>query len=138
MNILPLAITAGVVGAVLDYPIAKKYPLQADVSMASRLAISGLFVAASVLVAGAIRKGQRKAVAQKHLDEMADLIRQTRFSLAQQDCRTALSNAGKAAVMAGHVEAFLPSADTEFKGKFSFQNEDRMASRDELAMKCFR
>ena len=138
MNIIPFAVTAGLIGAAVEYPLGNAFPLQTPVPIAKRMMVAGALVAGSVIVADILRRKSRQAKAQAHMDEMIGLIRETRTQLAMGDCRTALSKAGMAAVAAGKVESRLSSVDEAFKRKFSFHTEDRMASRDELAMKCFK
>ena len=138
MNILPFALTAGVVGAVIEYPLGKKFPLRDPVSIATRMFVTGALVTGSVLVAGALSKRKREEKAKSELNDMKDLIDATRSSLSMSDCKTALSNAGKAAVAAGHVETYLDSMGSEFKSTFSTYNRSRMDSRDELSELCFK
>jgi hypothetical protein len=138
MNIVPFAVTAGLIGAAVEYPLGNAFPLEKPVPIVNRMLVAGALVAGSVIIADILRRSSRQAKAQAHLDEMIGLIRETRTQVAMGDCRTALSKAGMAAVAAGKVESRLSSTNAEFQRKFSFHNEDRMASRDELAMKCFK
>jgi len=51
-----IAITAGVVGALLEYPLASRYPLASPVSTATRMLVAGGLVAVSVLVAARLAR----------------------------------------------------------------------------------
>jgi hypothetical protein len=50
MNTLPFAITAGVVAALIEYPLAKRYPLRDPIPMRNRMLAAGALAFASVYV----------------------------------------------------------------------------------------
>jgi hypothetical protein len=50
MSPLPFAITAGIVGALIEYPLAKRYPLRDPISMPARMAAAGALAFVSVYV----------------------------------------------------------------------------------------
>ncbi len=53
-----LAITAGAIGALLEYPLAGKYPLASPVSRGTRMLVAGALVTISVLVAERVLRRQ--------------------------------------------------------------------------------
>jgi len=138
MSAIPLALTAGVVGALIEYPLGNAFPLQNPVAIHKRMLVAGALVAGSILIAMKIRQGAMEKKALKALDEMKDLVTQTRAELANNNCKAALSNAGKSAVASGVIENVLARTSPTFKQVFAEANDDRMKSRDELAAKCFK
>jgi hypothetical protein len=138
MSALPLAITAGVVGALLEYPLGNAFPLKDPVSIQRRMIVAGLLVGGSVLIAMKLRSGQTEKKALKSLEEMKDLTSGVYTELNNNDCKSALSNAGKAAVVSGNIEGVLSRTSPTFKTVFQEANDERMKSRDALAAKCFK
>ncbi len=138
MSAIPLALTAGVIGALVEYPLGNAFPLEKPVPIVNRMLVAGALVAGSVLIAMHLRKGASERKAQASLDEMEGLIAATRSELAQNNCKVALSNAGKAAVAAGTIESVLSRTSLAFQSRFESANSARMSSRDELADVCFK
>ena len=138
MSALPLAITAGVVGALIEYPLGNAFPLKDPVAIYRRMIVAGLLVGGSVLIAMQIRKGSTEKKALKSLEEMKDLTAGVYSELNNNDCKSALSNAGKAAVVSGNIETVINRMSPTFKAVFEEANAARMSSRDALAAKCFK
>ena len=138
MSALPLAVTAGVVGALIEFPLGSAFPLKDPVSIGKRMMVVGLLVGGSVLIAMKLRAGQAEKKALKSLEEMKGLTDGVYTELNNNDCKAALSNAGKAAVVSGNIEGVLSRTSPTFKSVFEEANAARMSSRDALATKCFK
>ena len=138
MSAIPLAITAGVVGALIEYPLGSAFPLKDPVSIQRRMIVAGLLVGGSVLIAMKLRAGRTEKKALKSLEEMKNLTSGVYSELNNNDCKSALSNAGKAAVVSGNIEGILSRTSPTFKTVFQEANDERMKSRDALAVKCFK
>jgi hypothetical protein len=100
--------------------------------------VAGLFAASGVLLVMKMRQQSAAKKAREALNEMNGLVMQTRAELVRNDCKAALSNAGKSAVVSGAIEGLLVRAPPDLKRLFSEANAERMKSRDELAVKCFK